>query len=145
MKWYWRGLKNYANFEGRARRKEYWLFHVFNGIICFILFILSLMVVSLFISGIMTAEGYDRYQVGYIIGYGGGFLGYILIFIYQLAVLVPSLAVNVRRPHDTGRSGWWILIGFLPIIGAVILLIFYCQAGEAKENQYGPNPKVNVS
>ncbi len=55
MKWYWRGLKNYANFEGRARRKEYWLFHVFNGIICFILFILSLMVVSLFISGIMTA------------------------------------------------------------------------------------------
>lgn len=72
MKWYWRGLKNYANFEGRARRKEYWLFHVFNGIICFILFILSLMVVSLFISGIMTAEGYDRYQVGYIIGYGGG-------------------------------------------------------------------------
>ncbi|WP_145644139.1 DUF805 domain-containing protein, partial [Bacillus licheniformis] len=119
MKWYWRGLKNYANFEGRARRKEYWLFHVFNGIICFILFILSLMVVSLFISGIMTAEGYDRYQVGYIIGYGGGFLGYILIFIYQLAVLVPSLAVNVRRLHDTGRSGWWILIGFLPIIGAV--------------------------
>ncbi|MCD2526153.1 DUF805 domain-containing protein, partial [Bacillus licheniformis] len=85
------------------------------------------------------------YQVGYIIGYGGGFLGYILIFIYQLAVLVPSLAVNVRRLHDTGRSGWWILIGFLPIIGAVILLIFYCQAGEAKENQYGPNPKVNVS
>ncbi|MCD2490781.1 DUF805 domain-containing protein, partial [Bacillus licheniformis] len=82
---------------------------------------------------------------GYIIGYGGGFLGYILIFIYQLAVLVPSLAVNVRRLHDTGRSGWWILIGFLPIIGAVILLIFYCQAGEAKENQYGPNPKVNVS
>jgi len=78
-------------------------------------------------------------------GYGGGFLGYVLILIYQLAVLLPSLAVNVRRLHDTGRSGWWILIGLLPIIGAVILLIFYCQAGETKENQYGSNPKVNVS
>ena len=122
MKWFWKGLRNYANFEGRARRKEYWLFHLFNGIICFILFILTVMIVSLFISGIMTAEGYDGYQVGYIIGYGGGFLGYVLILIYQLAVLVPSLAVNVRR-----------------------LLIFYCQAGEAKENQYGPDPKVNVS
>lgn len=73
MKWYWNGLKNYVNFEGRARRKEYWMFHLFNGIICFILLLLSLILVGLLTSGPLAAEGYAGSQVGYVIGYGGDY------------------------------------------------------------------------
>ncbi|KMM63189.1 membrane protein [Bacillus glycinifermentans] len=142
MKWYWKGLKNYANFEGRARRKEYWMFHLFNGIISFLLLILSLIIVGLFIAELL---GEGSYQAGYVVGYGGGLLAYILILIYQLAVFVPSLAVNVRRLHDIGKSGWWILIGLIPFAGAIILLIFYCQDSETTDNQYGPNPKANLN
>ncbi|MFN2746778.1 MULTISPECIES: DUF805 domain-containing protein [Bacillus] len=143
MQWYWKCLKNYADFEGRARRKEYWMFCLFNALICFTLFILSIIIVGILTAGITTAAGFDGYQVGYVAGYGGGMLGYILIILYQLAVLVPSLAVGVRRLHDIGKSGWWIFIGFIPLVGAIILLIFYCQDSEKNDNQYGVNPKVS--
>ena len=61
--------------------------------------------------------------------------------IYSLAVLIPGFAVLFRRLHDTGRSGWWWLIGFIPLIGAIVLIIFCCLDSQPGENQYGPNPK----
>ncbi|KZN49159.1 DUF805 domain-containing protein [Pseudoalteromonas luteoviolacea] len=113
MEWYISVLKNYAVFEGRARRKEYWMFFLFNIIVSVILG---------FIDGLL----------------GTSFLG----IIYALAIFVPTLALSVRRLHDTGRSGWWMLIAFIPIIGTLALFVFFILEGEESENQYGLNPKV---
>jgi uncharacterized membrane protein YhaH (DUF805 family) len=119
MNWYLKVLKNYAGFSGRARRKEYWMFTLFNIIFAVIAIILD--------SILGTAiEG---------VGYG---LFYIL---YSLAVLIPSLAVTVRRLHDVGRSGWMILIALIPIIGAIWLLILLILNSKPGENKFGPNPK----
>jgi uncharacterized membrane protein YhaH (DUF805 family) len=107
-------LKNYVGFQGRARRKEYWMFVLFSAIISIVLSIIDAI----------------------------ANLSSVLSGIYSLAVFLPSLAVSVRRLHDTGRSGWWILIGLIPLIGAIILLVFTCQDSQEKENKYGPNPKV---
>ena len=118
MHWYLEVLKKYAQFDGRSRRKEYWMFVLFNFIIALVLGI---------IDGVL----------GLRIGEGGNG---ILSTIYSLAVFIPSLAVTVRRLHDTNRTGWWILIGLIPIIGFIVLLICYLQEGDAAENQYGPPP-----
>ena len=112
MHWYMEVLRKYAEFGGRARRSEYWWFVLINTLASF-----ALLAVDMFV--------------------GTGFLYYL----YALAVLIPSLAVGVRRLHDTGRSGWWLLIAFIPLIGAIILLVFLFQDSEPGTNQYGPNPK----
>jgi uncharacterized membrane protein YhaH (DUF805 family) len=105
MNYYLKVLQNYATFNGRARRSEYWYFVLFNVIISFVL------------------------------GFVGGMMGStILSSIYSLAVLIPGIAVGVRRMHDVGKSGWFVLI---PVYG----LILACTDGEAGENMYGPNPK----
>ena len=119
MNWYLTVLKKYAVFNGRAGRKEYWYFILFNIIISLILG---------FIDGIMG---------GFSVEAGIGPLGAI----YSLAILIPSLAVSVRRLHDTDRSGWWLLIGLIPLIGAIVLIIFMIQDGKPNDNQYGSNPK----
>lgn len=113
MNWYLEVLKKYAVFSGRARRKEYWMFLLFNLIIALVL-------------------GFVEGLVG-----GPGVIG----MLYSLAVLIPSIAVSVRRLHDTDRSGWWLLIGLIPLIGAVVLLIFMVQDSKPVQNQYGANPK----
>ena len=120
MEWYTKVLKNYAGFSGRARRTEYWMFTLFNIIILGVL------------SGLMTATK-------------GGALGTlfsILYFAYAIAVFIPSLAVGVRRLHDTNRSGWWILIGLVPLVGAIVLIVFYATEGNRGANQYGEDPKA---
>jgi uncharacterized membrane protein YhaH (DUF805 family) len=114
LEWYLKVLKNYVGFQGRARRKEYWMFVLFSAIISIVLSIIDAI----------------------------ANLSSVLSGIYSLAVFLPSLAVSVRRLHDTGRSGWWILIGLIPLIGAIILLVFTCQDSQEKDNKYGPNPKV---
>ena len=119
MNWYIEVLKKYTVFSGRARRKEYWYFALFNIIISFIL---------IFIDSIFGTFNWEA-------GYG------VFSTIYSLAVLLPALGVSIRRLHDTGRSGWWILIGFIPLIGAIVLLIFFVKDSQPGENQYGPNPK----
>ena len=119
MIWYIAALKKFAVFQGRARRKEYWYFVLINVIIGFVLG---------FIDGLIGT--YDM-----VTGIG------LLSGLYSLAVLVPGVAVSVRRLHDTGRSGWWILINFIPIIGVIVFLIFVVQDSQPGENQYGPNPK----
>jgi uncharacterized membrane protein YhaH (DUF805 family) len=115
MEWYVLVLNKYAVFTGRAQRAEYWYFVLFN---------------SLFWIGLRI---FDR-----LIGIQ------ILSNVYALAVFIPGLAVAVRRLHDTDRSGWWLLIGLIPVIGWIILIIFLAEDGQPQENRYGSNPKVLV-
>ena len=116
MNWYLEVLKKYAVFEGRARRTEYWMFFLINIIIAFAIG---------FIEGLLGSPG--------VVG-----------IIYSLGVLIPGIAVAVRRLHDTDRSGWWLLIGFIPLIGAIVLLIFLVQDSTPDQNSYGSNPKENA-
>jgi uncharacterized membrane protein YhaH (DUF805 family) len=114
VNWYLAVLKNYAGFSGRARRTEYWMFFLFNLIITIVLDV-----------------------IGRVIE-----LGTLLGGIYGLAVLIPGLAVGVRRLHDTGRSGWWLLIGLVPVVGTIVLIVFLATEGEPGNNAHGPNPKL---
>ncbi|MGO9317150.1 MAG: DUF805 domain-containing protein [Terracidiphilus sp.] len=119
MDWYLMVLKKYAEFSGRSRRKELWMFTLFNMLIFIVLEIL----------GIILREN----MAGKII------LG--LLAVYALATVIPGLAVCIRRLHDTGRSGWWLFISLVPFVGPIILLVFYVLDSEPGANQYGPNPK----
>ncbi len=119
MKWYLKVLKQYADFKGRARRKEYWLFLLFNLIFTWIV---------VFLDNILELSTAN-------FPYGP------LSIIYMLGVLIPALAVVVRRLHDTGKSGWMIFIAFIPIIGGIWLLILMLMDSEPGSNQYGENPK----
>ena len=113
------GLQNYVNFSGRARRSEYWYF---------VLFTFLLGIVANIIDNILGTD-YDTSN--------GGLVNTLV----SLAVLLPSLAAGVRRLHDTGRSGWWMLLVFAIIIGWIILLVWFCTDSKP-DNQYGPNPKT---
>ncbi len=121
MHWYLKVLRNYVNFSGRARRKEYWMFVLFNFIIAFGLG---------FISGFLGA----------ILGEAGSVFS-LLPALYNLAVFLPSLAVSVRRLHDTDRTGWWILINLIPLVGWIIFIVFMVLDSTPGSNTYGPNPK----
>ena len=119
MRWYLKVLKQYADFGGRAQRKEYWLFVAFNILI-----------------------GGGLAFVDAVLGMWDPQTGYgVLSGLYTLAILVPSLAVTIRRLHDTGRSGWWFLVAFVPVLGFLVLLYFFVQDSESGANAYGPNPK----
>ncbi len=120
MNWYLEVLKNYAVFSGRARRKEYWMFVLFNVIFSIVAAILD------------NVLGLAIKDVGY---------GPIYI-LYALAVFIPGIAVSVRRLHDTGKSGWFILLGLIPCVGGIILLVFMVTAGDVGDNEYGSDPKA---
>lgn len=122
MQWYLTVLKKYFEFSGRARRAEYWYFTLFN-----VIFSIVLGVIDAVIAAGNTSD----------IGVLGG--------LYSLALFIPSLAVAVRRLHDTGRSGWWMLMIFIPLIGVIVLLVFMVMNGEASDNEYGPDPKADAS
>jgi len=113
MDWYLEVLRKYAVFDGRARRKEYWMFWLVNFVIEMILGMLDILLFSL------------------------GLLGAI----YALFIFIPALAVTVRRLHDTDRSGWWILISLVPLVGWIFLLIFMIQDSTPGINRFGLNPK----
>ncbi len=119
MNWYVAVLKKYGVFNGRARRKEYWMFALFNVIFSSVIYIIEL------IAGIDDLA--------------------IISMIYSLGILIPSLAVAVRRLHDTNRTGWWVLINLIPFLGWLIFLIFVVQDSDAGNNDYGPNPKIITS
>ena len=116
MEWYLKALKQYGDFSGRARRKEYWMFVLFNIIFAFIAAILDNM-----------------------LGTGG-----VLYGIYALAVFIPGLAVGVRRLHDVGKSGWMFFIAIIPLIGTIWLLVLFLTDSNPGENKYGANPKEIV-
>lgn len=122
MNWYITAIKKYATFSGRARRKEYWYFFLFNVLISMVL--------------------------GFVDGLTGNFepaSGFgLLSGIYTLSVLIPGIAVGVRRLHDTGRTGWWLLIILIPLIGALVLLYFMILDSNSGSNKYGNDPKDRI-
>lgn len=115
MNWYLKVLKQYFDFDGRARRKEFWMFGLISAII------------SYSIMGIAMATGIEALMY--------------LSYIYSLVVFLPSLGVSVRRLHDIGKSGWFILIAFIPIIGAIWLIVLFFKDSDEGTNEYGTNPK----
>jgi uncharacterized membrane protein YhaH (DUF805 family) len=119
MDWYLKVLKAYAVFSGRARRKEYWMYTLI---------------------GVLVAIGLTFVDVVLHLRFGntGLFSG-----LYSLAVLVPSIAVVVRRLHDTDRNGWWALIALVPFVGPIVLLVFLVLDGTAGPNRFGPSPKID--
>ena len=112
-------FSKYVDFSGRARRSEYWYFALFTFLVN---------IVTTVLDNILGTD------------YDGTTSGGLISTVVSLALLLPSLAVGVRRLHDTGRSGWWILIGLIPIIGWILLIVWYCTDSKP-DNQYGPNPK----
>lgn len=119
MNWYLKVLKQYTDFNGRARRKEYWMFVLFNMIFAIVAMVLD------------NVLGITMAKIGYGPIYG----------IYVLATLIPSLAVAVRRLHDIGKSGWMILIALIPIVGGIWLIVLLATDGKPGVNEYGSNPK----
>ena len=119
MNCYFEVLKKYAVFRGRARRKEYWMFVFLNVLIAIVLSTIAHFI------GIADAQGNN-----------------ILSTIYGLGMLIPGIAVTVRRLHDTDRSGWWLLLNFAPCVGAIVLLVFMIQEGTEGENEYGSDPNA---
>ena len=119
MNWYLKCWKQYADFSGRARRKEYWIFSLINYIIIFFLYILQIVMIESSLWLIFP----------------------IIFFLYAVSVFLAGLAVNIRRLHDIGKRGWWYLIYLIPIIGAIWLTVLMCLDREPGENQWGENPK----
>lgn len=115
MNWFMAALKKYAVFSGRAQRAEYWYF---------LLFYLIIYVGLAIVDSLLGMS-----EIG------------LLSLIFSLAMIVPSLAVSVRRLHDVDRTGWWVLFAFIPLIGFIVLLVFTVQDGTPGENRFGSNPK----
>lgn len=139
MKYFLYCLKHYADFNGRARRSEYWFFTLVHSLLVILPIIIGLvMIVTASLTQLHhPASEAPRY----------GNVGVFIIFIFallHLALFIPQLAVSVRRLHDTDKSGFFILIAFIPyvgVIGGIVLLVFYCMDSTPGYNQYGPNPK----
>jgi uncharacterized membrane protein YhaH (DUF805 family) len=123
MNWFLVVLKKYATFSGRAQRAEYWYF----------LLISTLIVIALSVIDGMTGSYNEDTGWGLLSG------------LYSLAVLLPSIAVGARRLHDTSRTGWWLLIGLIPVIGTIVLIVFFVLDSTPGDNAYGPNPKGIVN
>lgn len=123
MNWYLKVFNQYADFSGRARRKEYWMFVLFNMLFAFIAVIMD------------NILGLALPELGYGPIYG----------LYLLAVIIPGLSVTVRRLHDTGKSGWMILISIIPILGTIWLFVLLVSEGDRGSNKYGPDPIVTNS
>ena len=111
-------LKNYADFNGRARRKEYWLFILFVNLGYIVTAVIDLMTGS-----------FDE-----ISGVG------ILSGLFFLGIIIPSISVQIRRLHDQDKSGWWILIGLIPLVGTLVLIVFLCLPGTNGDNRFGADP-----
>jgi uncharacterized membrane protein YhaH (DUF805 family) len=120
MNWFISALKKYATFSGRAQRSEYWYFFLF----CVLINILLAVVDS------STGTVNPKEQYGLLSG------------LFGLAMLLPGLAVGVRRLHDTDRNGWWLLLMLVPVIGTIVLLVFFSQDSQPTENRFGANPKT---
>jgi uncharacterized membrane protein YhaH (DUF805 family) len=118
MDWFSMAWNRASDFNGRTRRKEYWMFTLLNTLICIVLLIPSIAFARIWIGTCFT----------------------ILLFVFELVSIFPSLSCAVRRLHDTSRSGWWLLIGLIPLV-SLILIVFLAIDGEPGTNEYGPNPK----
>ena len=126
MSWFILAWQRATDFSGRSRRKEYWFFALFNALSFFILAFFGLFFDWAFFEP----------------GSKGG-VTFFLIGLYGIAAFIPSLAVTVRRLHDIGKSGWWYLIGFIPLIGGIVLLVFTLLDSEPYANPWGLDPKAS--
>ena len=117
-------FSKYADFSGRATRSEYWYFYLFNFLVGMVYYI------ALF--AMLGSGSRDSSAVGYLS---------VMIIIYALVMTIPSLAVTVRRLHDTGHSGWWIFLNLIPVIGSIVLFIWFITDSDPDTNEYGDNPK----
>lgn len=131
MNWYLNVLKNYTNFTGRARRKEYWMFLLFHYLIIFLFTIL----IALSSETFSNSSEMDTFSIILV----------ILLMLYFLGTILPFLAVTARRLHDTDKSAWWYLICIIPYIGRFIIFIFTCMDSYGGTNKWGPNPKKDGS
>jgi uncharacterized membrane protein YhaH (DUF805 family) len=120
MHWYFRVLRKYAVFAGRARRKEYWIFGLIHALIIF-----ALRYPHFLTETINPERHLDQMRM-----------------LYVFATAIPFVAVSVRRLHDTNRSGWWCLLVLIPLVGFIPALIFMAEDSQPGENRYGPNPKM---
>ncbi len=130
LQWMLLPFRRYAEFSGRSRRQEFWMFVLFNYIVAFAWgAVLGLIMLLLYL---MDAREDTMMTICYllIVPYG----------LFSLYLIVPSLAVAVRRLHDTDKSGWFILIGMIPLVGGIILIVFYATEGTRGPNRYGPDP-----
>jgi uncharacterized membrane protein YhaH (DUF805 family) len=123
MNWYLMVLKKYVTFGGRARRKEYWMFSLFN-----IIFTIAAMTMDNLLGINFNPSKYGP-----------------IYCLYGIAVFLPSLAVSVRRLHDAGKSGWYLFMALIPIAGAILILVKLCTDGITGQNKYGPNPKEAIT
>lgn len=124
MKWYLKGLKQYADFSGRASREEYWMYMLFAMIFAIVAMALDNML------GLASANT----------GYYGPIYG-----LFALATIIPGWAISIRRLHDVGKSGWMWLIVLIPLAGGIWLLILMIRPGEDGNNAYGPSPRIEDS
>ena len=131
-------LRKYADFTGRARRMELWLFWL---LLIGIQIVFSILIGMVAGPTAAVADPTDPFAV--LNGPAKALYG--VFFLMMLALLIPSLAVSIRRLHDTNRTGWWLLLGLIPFLGALVLLIFYLLDGTPGPNKYGPDPKGRVS
>ena len=129
MKWFIKALRHFADFSGRARRKEYWMFVLFNNIFALVWIVLLTILFALI----------KDYQSNYEIIIASN----VAILIYSLIMMLPSASVVVRRLHDLGKSGWMILIGLIPFVGGVWLFVLMLMEGQKGENEYGPDSKTS--
>jgi len=128
MNWYLKVLKQYADFSGRARRKEYWMFGLFNFIFSYVAMYLD------------NALGTTMSLHDNVYGDIQMFYGYLYI-LYVMFVFIPGLAVGVRRLHDVGKSGWMFLVILIPLVGVIWLLVLFLKDSQLEDNKWGRNPK----
>lgn len=127
MKWFIKAFRQYADFSGRASRQEFWMFVLFN-----LLFAMAWALVAGLLTGLL-GDSFDHDSDRLIFMYK-------LIAIYYAVTTVPAMAVGVRRLHDTGRSGWWMLVCLIPFVGGIWLIVLMCLDGSAGDNRYGSPP-----
>jgi uncharacterized membrane protein YhaH (DUF805 family) len=127
MEWMLMPLKRYADFSGRSRRKEYWMFYLF------VILVLAALAALAAVFGAFPSTGEEPSTFGLL------FFG--LMGIFGLGIIVPSIAVAVRRFHDQDKSGWFYLLGFIPYVGGIIMLVFMCIEGTRGSNRFGADPK----
>ena len=127
MKWFIKVLRHYADFSGRARRKEYWMFALFNAVFWFAWIFLAIFVSKM--------TGTADWNVALVLN--------IASILYMTVMLLPGMAV-ARRLHDQDKSGWWLLVGLIPLVGGIWLFILMVTEGQSGDNRYGPNPKTSA-
>jgi uncharacterized membrane protein YhaH (DUF805 family) len=130
MEWMLMPLRRYADFEGRSRRMEYWMFYLFTLIIGLVAALVILAIALLLYTMNLSESAMGMLLVPV----------WLILFIGSMALVVPTIAVTVRRLHDQDKSGWMFLLGFIPFVGGIILLVFMCLEGTRGPNRYGPDP-----